>query len=554
MNTIKNAGRRAAALAVLSLLVVVSCAAQTALAPDLAAQLDDYLNGLVKQNRFTGAVLLARDGRVVLSKGYGFANVELEVPNTPQTKFRLGSITKQFTAASVMLLQEQGKLNVQDPVCKYVENCPAAWQPITIHNLLTHTSGIPNFTGFPDYMKTMALPTTIPETLARFRDKPLEFKPGERFSYSNSGYVLLGHIIEKVSGKSYDQFLRENIFVPLGMKNTGADVTSEVLKGRAAGYRVGPNGLTNAPYLDMSIPHAAGALYSTVEDLYLWDQGLFGGKLLTQKSLDAMLTVVKDYYAYGIGVDTQFRLPRIGHSGGINGFNTYMARFPAERTTVIILSNIENGMPTTQIETRLARLALTDKIVMPAATKVAPEVLARYAGRYELDLKLGNIVFDVTTENGELLIKPSHSDRHKFVPVSETEFYDFDDGGDVRFIFQKDEKGDVTSVVIRNVGPTDAQARRLNLPAPSVAGNTTFKLKGYTGANIVALAGTFNNWNQSQTLCAREGDEWICRLDLKPGKYTYKFVIDGNWITDPANPQSENDGQGNTNSVLVKGN
>ncbi len=555
MNTMTNGIRRAAALFALALLVAVSCAAQTAApAPEWVAQVDDYLSGLVKQNRFSGAVLVARDGRVLLEKGYGFANAELEVPNTPQTKFRLGSITKQFTAASVLLLQEQGKLNVQDPVCKYVENCPAAWQPITIHHLLTHTSGIPSFTGFPDYLKTMALPTTVSETIARFRDKPLEFKPGERFSYSNSGYVLLSHIVEKVSGQTYADFMREHIFAPLGMKNTGADVTSQILKNRASGYRAGPDGLTNAPYLDMSIPQGAGALYSTVEDLYIWGQALFGGKLLAQKSLDAMLTVVKDYYAYGIGVDTQFKLPRIGHSGGINGFNTYMAWFPAERATFVVLSNIENGTPTTQIETRLARLALSDKVSMPPAAKVGAEVLARYTGRYELDPKLGNIVFDVTTANGELLIKPSHSDRHRFVPVSETEFYDFDDGGDVRFIFQKNEKNEVTGIVIRNVGPADAMARKLNLPAPSVTGNTTFKLKGYADAKIVALAGTFNSWNQSQTLCARESDEWICRVDLKPGKYTYKFVIDGNWTTDPANPVSENDGQGNINSVLVKGN
>ena len=302
----------------------------------------------------------------------------------------------------------------------------------------------------------------------------------------------------------------------------------------------------------MNIPHGAGALYSTVEDMYRWDQGLFGGKLISQKSLDVMLTVVKEFYGYGIGVDTQFKLRRVGHGGGINGFNTYMARFPAERATFIVLSNLENSTPTTQIETRIARLALADKIVMPPAAKVGAEQLARYAGRYELDPALGNMVFDVTAEGDQLYVKPSHSDRHKFVPVSETEFYDFDDGGDVRFIFQKNEQGEVTGVMIRNVGPADTVARRLNLPAPSVEGNTTFRLKGYPDAKIVALAGTFNNWNQSQTLCAREADEWLCRLDLKPGKYTYKFVIDGNWITDPANPASERDGHGNTNSVMVK--
>ena len=554
MNMMRVCLKRAVALAALWLVAVFSCAAQTPPATELAAQLDDYLSGLVKQNRFSGAVLVARDGRVLLTKGYGFANLELEVPNTPQTRFRLGSLTKQFTAAAVMLLQEQGKLSVQDAVCKYVENCPAAWQPVTIHHLLTHTSGIPNLTAFPDYQKTMALPATLPETLARFRDKPLEFVPGERFNYSNSGYILLGYVVEKVSGKSYADFMRENVFAPLGMNDTGVEVPGALIKRRASGYRFGPAGFVNAPYMDMNIPHGAGALYSTVEDLYRWDQGLYGGKLLSQKSLAAMLTVVKEFYGYGIGVDTQFKLQRVGHSGGINGFNTYMARFPAEHALFIVLSNLENSTPTPQIETRLARLALADKIVLPAAAKVDAQTLTRYAGRYELDPKLGNVVFDVTAENGELRVKPSYSDRHRFVPVSETEFYDYDDGGDARFIFQRDEKGEVTGVTIRGVGPGDATARKLHLPPPSVEGNTTFRLKGYADAKIVALAGTFNNWNQSQTLCARESDGWLCRLDLKPGKYAYKFVIDGNWITDPANPQSENDGQGHINSVVVKGN
>ena len=554
MKTFKSGIRRGAALAVLWLLAAAGGAAQTAPAPESVAQVDEYLSGLAKENRFSGAVLLARDGRVLLSKGYGMANLELDVPNTPQTRFRLGSITKQFTAAAVMLLQEQGKLSVQDPVCKYVENCPAAWQPVTIHHLLTHTSGIPNFTSFPDYQKTMALPTTIPETLARFRDKPLEFTPGERYNYSNSGYVLLGHVIEKASGKSYGAFLREHVFAPLGMANTGAEVPGEIVKRRAAGYTVGPKGFANASHLDMTIPHAAGALYSTVEDLYIWDQALYGGKLLTQKSLDAMLAPVKDGYGYGLGVGEQFSLARVAHGGGINGFNTFMVRFPEARAVVIILSNIENGTPTDQVATRLARLSLADKIVLPPAAKVAPDVLARYVGRYELDPRLGNFVFDVTMENGQLFIEPSHSERHKFVPVSETEFYDFEDGGNMRFVFQKDEKGETTGVVIRGVGLGDAMAKKLVLPPPNRTGNTTLRLKGYPEAKIVALAGSFNNWNQSQTLCAKEADGWLCRVELKPGKYTYKFVIDGNWIMDPANPESENDGQGNINSVLVKGN
>ncbi|HKP11678.1 MAG TPA: serine hydrolase domain-containing protein, partial [Blastocatellia bacterium] len=225
---------------------------------DLQARVDERLGAAVKANQFSGAVLVARDGRVLVSKGYGMANFETETPNTPQTIFRLGSITKQFTATAILMLQEQGKLSVQDSICKYVADCPAAWQPITLHHLLSHTGGVPNFTSFPDYQKTMALPTTVEGLIARFKDQPLDFQPGEKWSYSNSGYVLLGHVVEKVSGQSYEAFLQERIFAPLGMKNTGYDHNATVLPRRAAGYMPQGNMMLNARYLDMTIPFSAG--------------------------------------------------------------------------------------------------------------------------------------------------------------------------------------------------------------------------------------------------------------------------------------------------------
>ena len=229
----------------------------------------------VKRDHFSGSILIARDGKVLFSQGYGMANLEHDVPNTPQTKFRLGSITKQFTAMAIMILQERGKLNVQDKVKKYLPDAPKAWDEITIHHLLTHTSGIPNYTAFPEFLKTLPVRVTLKELIAKFKDKPLDFKPGEKFRYSNSGYVVLGQIIETASGQNYPTFMKEAIFDPLEMNDTGYDNATAIIKHRASGYtrRLGIV-LTNCDYVDMSIPHAAGALYSTVEDLLKWDQAL----------------------------------------------------------------------------------------------------------------------------------------------------------------------------------------------------------------------------------------------------------------------------------------
>ena len=309
-------------------------------APDVEARLDQQVRGYVDRQQFSGSVLVARDGKVLLKKGYGLANAEWDIANTPATKFRLGSITKQFTAMAVLQLEQQGKLAVNDPACKYVENCPAAWQPITIHHLLTHTSGIPNFTSFPDYVLTMHEPSPPKDTLKRVRDKPLVFDPGTKWQYSNSGYVLLGYIIEKVAGMPYADFLKKNIFDPLGMKDTGYERWMDVLPHRAAGYERGPGGLRNARYLDMTIPHAAGALYSTVEDLYTWDRALYTEKLLPRAAMARYFTPFKERYAYGWAVSKFEGMDTVQHGGGINGFSTYIIRVPARNLVVVVLDNV----------------------------------------------------------------------------------------------------------------------------------------------------------------------------------------------------------------------
>lgn len=314
--------------------------------------MDQIVQSYVSSKRFMGSVLVARGGEVLLSKGYGSANLEWNVPNSPSTRFRLGSITKQFTAASILLLEERGKLKVEDPVKKYLPDAPDSWDKITIFHLLTHTSGIPNFTSFAEYPKLRPFPLTPEKLVAVFRDKPLDFPPGEKMQYSNSGYALLGYLIEKISGVSYEKFVQDNIFTPLKMNDSGYDSSSTVIAHRAAGYSSGPNGLVNAGFVNMTVPYSAGALYSTTEDLLRWQQGLFGGKLLSAASLRKMTTPFKNNYAFGVVVSTANGRKSIFHEGGIEGFNTLLLHFPDGMWTVAILSNV-NGKAPGEIATKL---------------------------------------------------------------------------------------------------------------------------------------------------------------------------------------------------------
>jgi CubicO group peptidase (beta-lactamase class C family) len=298
----------------------------------------------VSKGQFMGAILVARNGKILLSKGYGKANLGWQIPNSSGTRFRLGSVTKQFTAASILLLEERSKLNIDDPIAKYMPDAPPAWGPITFFNLLTHTSGIPDLTAFPDFDATEAYPTTPEKLVGRFRDKPLDFPPGTQFKYSNSGYILLGYLIEKVTGQTYRQFVQENIFDPLGMKSSGYDSNVDIVAQHAEGYASGKSGLVVAGYVDMSIPFAAGGLYSTTEDLLRWQDGLYGGKLLSPASLARMTTPFKEDYAFGVAVDPDVRGNRvIWHRGAIEGFSASLIYVPVERLSVIVLSNIEGS-------------------------------------------------------------------------------------------------------------------------------------------------------------------------------------------------------------------
>ncbi|HYK90462.1 MAG TPA: serine hydrolase [Acidobacteriota bacterium] len=415
------------------------------LAQDNVSRMEQVVRSYVDTKQFMGSVLVARDGKVLFSKGYGSANLEWDVPNSPATKFRLGSVTKQFTAACILLLEERGKLKVEDPVKKYMPDAPAAWDKVTIFHLLTHTSGIPSFTGFPDYHSTEATAATPEQLVARFRDKPLEFQPGEKWNYSNSGYVLLGYLIEKITQQSYRQFVQENIFNPLGMKDSGYDSNSEIILHRASGYTPGPNGITNAGYIDMTIPLSAGALYSTTEDLLRWEQGLMGGKLLSAASLQKMTTPFKNDYAFGLGVHQSSGHKLIDHGGGIEGFNTLLAYYPEDKLTVVVLANL-NGQAPEAIASKLAGVAHGENVVLPSERKeitVPQAILEKYVGTYEL---MPNFDIVMTLEGSQLMTQATGQGKFPLFAESETKFFLKVVDAEVEFF--KNDKGDLTHLIL----------------------------------------------------------------------------------------------------------
>lgn len=317
-------------------------------AQDKAVKIDELLNKFYEDGQFNGVALVAEKGQVILNKGYGLANMEWNIPNQADTKFRIGSITKQFAAMLTMQLVQEGKINLQGKLSDYL---PAyrkdTGEKITIHHLLTHTSGIPPYTGLPGVWSDSLRKHYETEYLVKhFHSGDLEFEPGTKFKYNNSGYYLLAVIIEKVSGKSFEENLQERILKPLHMNNSGVDRNERIQGKKAAGYLKNIEGLTNDPYFHMSNALGAGDMYSTVEDLYLWDRALYKDQLLSEKNKKIMFTPFLSNYAYGWGVykvplgdSTTDSLDVISHSGGINGFNTIIFRLIKDQHLIVLFNN-----------------------------------------------------------------------------------------------------------------------------------------------------------------------------------------------------------------------
>jgi CubicO group peptidase (beta-lactamase class C family) len=446
---------RGGARVVLAGLTALVLFATPALAQDVE-RMGQVVRAAVDAEEFSGSVLVARDGEILLDRGYGFANREWRIPNDADTKFRLGSVTKQFTAVAIMILHERGLVDLDAPVKAYLPDAPAAWDGVTVRHLLTHTSGIPNFTNFDDYGASKTLPATIESLIARFRDHPLEFQPGEGWNYSNSGYILLTAVIEKASGESYAGFVSTTLFQPLGMGDSGYDSHAAILPKRASGYAPTPLGIVNAAYVDMSIPRGAGALYSTTRDLLKWEQGLFGGRLLRPESLTLLTTPVRNRYAFGLLVTEAGGNTTVSHSGGIEGFNTYMAYDPDRRMSVIVLGNL-NGPGPDRVGGSLLALARGETVTLPGerrAIEIAPEALRAFEGVYEL---APTFAITVSVVDGRLMAQATG--QGAFQLHAETAGGFFLREVDARITFTRDATGAVDGLILHQ-GGRDSPAPR----------------------------------------------------------------------------------------------
>jgi CubicO group peptidase (beta-lactamase class C family) len=308
-----------------------------------AGEIDVYLTQLVEERRFSGSVLVARGGAILLERGYGLADRSCAVPNTPETTFRIGSITKQFTAMAILQLQEAGKLDVDDPITRYLPDYPIPARDgvaITVHHLLSHTSGIPEFFTVYSPDDPGSWPRTPREIVYKIAaNHPLDFTPGTTFSYSNTGYLVLGLIVEEASGERYETYLREQVFAPLGMDATGFEAAGDARPDPAVGYNTGFGVRDDSARTPMAIPYAAGGMFSTVGDLYRWDRALYTEQLVGRSSVELMFTPVLEDYAYG-WIVADFMGHRVtAHGGSIDGFLATIVRFVDDDAVIIILAN-----------------------------------------------------------------------------------------------------------------------------------------------------------------------------------------------------------------------
>ncbi len=399
----------------------------------------------VDANRYMGAVRLTRGDIVMLNKGFGSATLQPPVANSPTTRFPIGSLTKQFTAAAILLLEERGRLALSDPLSKHLPDAPPAWAGITIFHLLTHTSGLPNTTiEAPGQVSA----TTAAGIVAAARQRSLDFAPDARFNYSNTGYIVLGQVIERLTRQRYSDFIRASFFAPLGMTNSGSTDDAGAREQMASGYAAGPNG--PAPFPEVAFDaFSAGALYSTVEDLGKWQAGLFGGRVLSATSLTKMTTPYKNEYA--LGIESRQRNGRrvLEHSGGYGAYRGMMAYYPDDRVSVIVLGNM--GSAAADIADRLGAMAhgemktpLTAAVTAPAAT-VPAATLANYAGTYVI--RADEIVISV--ENGKLMLQ-TPAGKSELAAETATRFTAT--AGDARVEFVVDAGGIATGIVLRQGG------------------------------------------------------------------------------------------------------
>jgi CubicO group peptidase (beta-lactamase class C family) len=504
---------------------------------DLATAINEALEKTFKRDDPGAAVIVVKDGKTIFRKGYGLANLELGVPVEPDMVFRLGSITKQFTAVAILMLADQGKLSLDDDLTKFLPDYPTKGQRITIEQLLTHTSGIKNYTSLPEWLAVWRKDLTVKEIIDLFKDQPMDFAPGEKWSYSNSGYILLGAIIEKVSGQTYQEFIEKNIFTPLGMKHSYYDNTARIIPRRVEGYSKTNEGYQNAAYLSMTQPFSAGSLMSSVDDLALWDAALYTEKLVKPQSLKRawaprLLNNGKSaHYGYGWSMSAYEGHPIIEHGGGVNGFTTYALRMPADRIFVAILTN-RDSMGPGAVAFKVAALALGKPYQEPTAIKLPASQLDQYVGVYQLDDKEELII---RRDGEKLLANLPGGGRAEIVPSSETEFFINDSR--TRLSFTKNAAG-ASSFVLHDRYGTDQVGRKTDKPLPAPPKEVTVNAAiydAYVGEYEIAPNFTITISKDGSHLMAQATGqpklelfpESQIKFFVKEASIQIEFVVDG---------------------------
>jgi CubicO group peptidase (beta-lactamase class C family) len=377
-------------------------------------------------------------GKAIYKKAFGMADREWNVPNTVDTKFRIGSVTKQFTAACILQLAEQGKLSLDDKLSKYITDYPKG-DSISIHMLLNHTSGIVNYTNLAEFWPKAILPLSTDSMIALFKYKPLDFSPGSKWSYSNSGFFLLGVIVEKVSGKKFNEYLQQQIFDKAGLKNTLLDRLDTVLAFRAKGYDKNEKGIwQNAMLISMEGPFSAGAMVSTVDDLYKWTKALHSNKIFTAATTQKMITPYMNHYGYGIGIDSLKTHLRISHNGGIPGFVSHLAYYPADDVCVVAISN--NGGNSDKLGISLASILFdlpVQKPYIPKEVTIDTLLLEKYVGKY-----MATNPIELIKKNGKLYHHRENGEDFELKPESATRFF-YANEWDLFFEFDIDKAGKV---------------------------------------------------------------------------------------------------------------
>jgi len=479
--------------------------------PTPAERVTSRLRELTKGESSGVAVLVARDGKILFQNGFGLANLAEKTPITPETKFRIGSISKQFTAAAIQRLAEEKKLALTDSLAKFFPDFPRAGE-VSLHQLLTHTSGIHSYTDKPDFIGKVSQFIEPAKLIASFQGDPPDFAPGAGFHYNNSAYFLAGEIVAKVSGKSLGDYLRETFFEPLGMKDTGTFTNATPPPGMAAGYSYSEGKLVPALDWDMSWAGGAGALYSTVGDLFRWNEALFGGRVLNEASFKGAITPVTlppdvdgMKYGYGLMMSQVHRLPAVGHGGGLNGWSTDLLRLPEQHCTVVVLGNAlppPPGVSPSDISRKLVEHFLADEIskVPPLVEDktVDPKTYKDFVGRY--DYKSG--IATLSVEDGHLFAQLTGQPKSEIFPKAANEF--FWKVVDAQVVFQRNGKGEVIAAQHTQNGST-FKAPKLTEPEVKL-----------TPEQLDAIAGQYQYGPGAVMTVTRDGENLFAQLTGQP--------------------------------------